>query len=396
VIPNLFGGGQLSRRVSVIVPANRSDRRVRITLHEIAKRANVSIATVSRTINCAPNVDPSLARRVRKVIEEVGYYPNTHARALVSGRSRIFGLMVSDTIGPFLPEIVQTFEKLGFAHNYEIFLSSIARDPRQMELAVRRMIERRVEGVAILSFDEEISLIEAFKNRTLPIVVLDKESREPLLKTVCIDYLHGVRQAVQHLAALGHVRIALIAGPARLRTAVARKIAFQECMKEIGLEIPPQLLVEGDHTLEAGMKALCVLAALPDRPSAVLCSNDMTAIGVIRGAFELGLDVARDLSVVGFDDNQIAQFATPPLTTVQMSHVEVANVAFRVLLDAVGGQCNGSSRKVCAIQSNLVLRCSTNLAPGRLGDSAASKRADKRIAAGRTQQRVGKAVAKWL
>ena len=83
-----------------------------MTLHEIAKRANVSIATVSRTINCAPNVDPSLARRVRKIIEEVGYYPNTHARALVSGRSRIFGLMVSDTIGPFLPEIVQTFEKL--------------------------------------------------------------------------------------------------------------------------------------------------------------------------------------------------------------------------------------------------------------------------------------------
>jgi DNA-binding LacI/PurR family transcriptional regulator len=98
----------------------------------------------------------------------------------------------------------------------------------------------------------------------------------------------------------------------------------------------------------------------------VFCSNDMTAIGVIRGAFELGLDVARDLSVVGFDDNQIAQFATPPLTTVQMSYVEVANVAFRVLLDAVEDQCNGSSRKVYAIQSNLVLRCSTNLAPSRL------------------------------
>jgi len=219
-------------------------------------------------------------------------------------------------------------------------------------------------------------LIEAFRSRTLPIVVLDEESREPLLKTVCIDYLHGVRQAVQHLAALGHVRIALIAGPARLRTAVARKIAFQECMKEIGLEIPPPLLVEGDHTLEAGMKALCVLAALRDRPSAVLCSNDMTAIGVIRGAFELGLNVARDLSVVGFDDNQIAQFATPPLTTVQMSYVEVANVAFRTLLDAVEDQCDGSSREVCAIQSNLVLRCSTNLAPGRLREGAAGKPAD--------------------
>ncbi len=124
--------------------------------------------------------------------------------------------------------------------------------------------------------------------------------------------MHGVRQAVQYLAALGHVRIALITGPASLRTAVARKIAFQKCMKEIGLEIPPQLLVEGDHTLEAGMKALFGLAALPDQPSAVLCSNDMTAIGVMRGASELGLNVPRDLSVVGFDDIQIAQFRLRP------------------------------------------------------------------------------------
>lgn len=347
-----------------------------MTLHEIAKRANVSTATVSRTINCAPNVNPSVARRVRKVIEEAGYYPNTHARALVSRRSRIFGLMVSDAFGPFLPEIVKTFEKLGFEHNYEIFLSSIARDQCQMEVAVRRMIERRVEGLAILSLEKEISLIEIFRGRNLPIVVLDKESPAPLLKTVCIDHVHSVRQAVQHLAALGHERIALIAGPAHLRTAVARKTAFQECMKEIGLEIPPQLLVERDHTLEAGMKAVSVLAALLDPPSAVLCSSDLTAIGVMRGAFELGLNVPRDLSVVGFDDNQIAPFATPPLTTVQISYVEVANVAFRTLLDAVDDQCNGSSREVCAIQSNLVLRCSTNLAPGRLREGAAGKRSD--------------------
>ncbi|MGA8309119.1 MAG: LacI family DNA-binding transcriptional regulator [Terriglobales bacterium] len=352
-----------------------------MTLHEIAKRANVSIATVSRTIHCAPNVDPSLARRVRKVIEEVGYYPNTHARALVSGRSRIFGLMVSDTVGPFFPEIVQTFENLGFEHSYEIFLGSIARDPCRMEVAVRRMIERRVEGLAIMSFEKETSLIEVFRRRNLPIVVLDIESPGPLLKTVCIDYKHGIRQAVQHLAALGHTRIALITGPARLRTAVARRIASQECMKEIGLEIPSQLLVEGDHTLEAGMKALSVLAALPDRPSAVLCSNDMTAIGVMRGAFELGLNVPRDLSVVGFDDIQMAQFGTPPLTTVQVSYVEIANVVFRTLLDSVEVQCDGSSREVCVIQSNLVLRRSTDLAPRRLREGAAGKRADSSLPA---------------
>jgi DNA-binding LacI/PurR family transcriptional regulator len=344
-----------------------------MTLQEIAKRAKVSAATVSRTINSAPSVDPSLARRVRKVIEQVGYFPNTHARALVLGRSRIFGVMVSETVGPFFSEILQTFENLGFEHNYEIFLSSIARDMRAREVAVRRMIERRVEGVVILSFEKETVLTESFRLRNLPIVALDIESPQPLLKTVCIDYKHGIRQAVQHLAALGHVRIALITGPARLRNTVARRIAFQECMEEISLEIPQQLLVEGDHTAEGGMEALFVLAALPHRPSAVLCSNDRTAIGVMRGAFDLGLNVPWDLSVVGFDDNQIAQFATPPLTTVQMSYVEIANVAFKALIDSVEVQCNGSSCEVRAIQSNLVLRHSTALAHGRLKEAVARK-----------------------
>ena len=123
-----------------------------MTLQEIAKRASVSTATVSRTINGAPTVDPILARRVRKVIEQVGYYPNIHARALVSGRSRVFGLMVSETVEPFLPEILETFENLGFEHNYEILLSSIVRDPRRTDAAVRRMIERRGRGVSNLEF----------------------------------------------------------------------------------------------------------------------------------------------------------------------------------------------------------------------------------------------------
>jgi DNA-binding LacI/PurR family transcriptional regulator len=212
--------------------------------------------------------------------------------------------------------------------------------------------------------------------------VLDHEPQGPLLKTVSIDYKHGVREAVQHLAALGHARIALITGPARLKTAAARTIAFQECMKEIDLEIRPDLLVEGDHTLESGMKALSVLAALPERPSAVLCSNDMTAIGVMRRAFELGLNVPRDLSVVGFDDNQLAQFATPPLTAVQMSYVEIANAAFKALLKPSEVRPNESSREIVAIPSNLVLRCSTTLTGRQVSDCSPSNRAARPGCAG--------------
>jgi len=341
-----------------------------MTIQEIARRARVSIATVSRTINRVSSVRPSLARRVHKVIQEVGYYPNTNARALVSGRSRIFGLMVSEITNPFFPQIVQTFEDLGFAHQYEILLCSTAQDPERFEMTSRRMIERRVDGVAILTFGNEEQFIDTFRRRNVPAVVVDLESASPLLRTVRVDYRHGIRQAVQHLAALGHTRIAFISGPAHLKTAMARKMAFTECLKEIGLLTSPRLFVEGDHTMEGGMKAMSTLAVFADRPSAVICSNDMTAIGVMRQAFELGRNVPSELSVVGFDDIHLAQFTTPPLTTVRMSQVEIAKVAFRALLDSVEVQRNGISREAYTLGTDLVIRASTAIAPERIKRTA--------------------------
>src|SRR5262249_24328499 len=127
----------------------RAARNQGINLREIAKRAKVPTATVSRAINRIPSVNPCLARRVWKVVQELGYYPNTQARALVSGHSRIFGLIVSEITNPFFPEVIQAFENVAIQHNYEILLGSTVHDPKRMELAVRRMIERCVDGVAI-------------------------------------------------------------------------------------------------------------------------------------------------------------------------------------------------------------------------------------------------------
>ncbi len=345
-----------------------------MNLREIASRAKVSIATVSRTIHRVPTVRPAIARRVQKVIDEVGYYPNIHARALVSGRSRIFGLVVSEITNPFFPEIAQTFEDLGVEHKYEVLLSSVTSNPGRLEMAARRMIELRVDGVAILTFGREDALIESFRLLKVPAVAIDVEPSEPLLKTLRIDYRHGIRQAVQHLAALGHMGIAFVGGPAHLKTALARRIAFQECMDEIGLRVSPEFLMEGDYTLEAGKKAMAALAAAPVRPSAVICFNDMTAIGVMREAFELSIQIPRDLSVVGFDDTHFAQFTTPPLTTVRMSQAEIARTAFRALLDSVETQRSRTSHEEFTIQTDLVIRGSTAIAPDRLRQGAVPMR----------------------
>src|SRR5437773_7566677 len=217
-------------------------------LREIARRAKVSTATVSRAINHVSTVNPQLAKRVWKVVDELGYFPNTQARGLVSGRSRLLGLVVSEITNPFFPEIVETFEHLAVENNYEILLTSTVHDSKRMELSVRRMIERRVDGVAILTFGMEDSLIEHLHFRKVPLVFVDVGPDLPRVSNISINYKNGIRQAVQHLAALRHTRIAFITGPPHLKSAIARRDAFQESMKEIGLE--PTLISVGDHTVE--------------------------------------------------------------------------------------------------------------------------------------------------
>jgi len=330
-------------------------------IRDIAKRAKVSTATVSRIINRNPTVDPQLAKRVWKVVNETGYYPNTQARALVSGRSRILGLIVSEITNPFFPEIVQNFENLAVANGYEILLTSIVHDSKRMELSVRRMIERRVEGVAVLTFGFEESLIEDLRYRKVPLVFVDVGPHVPGVSNIRIDYLSGIRQAVQHLAALRHRRIVFVTGPLHLKSAMARKAAFEQCMQEIGLEVSPEL-VAGDHTMEGGMRALVTLAGFKDRPTAVLCSNDMTAIGIMREDYDAGIAVPRELSVVGFDDIRLAQFMIPPLTTVQMSQAELARLAFEALVHGMDRSASADRALEFMLKTSLVLRRSTALA----------------------------------
>ena len=332
-------------------------------IREIAKRAKVSTATVSRTINRVPTVDPQLAKRVWKVVDELGYYPNTQARALVSGKTRLFGLIVSEITNPFFPEVVQAFEDIAVQHNYEIMVTSTVHDPKRMEMSVRRMIERRVEGVAVLTFGMEESLLEGLRFRKVPLVFVDVGPSVPNVSNIRIDYQHGIRQAVQHLAALRHERIAFVTGPLTLKSALVRKQAFEEAMREIGLQVPAEMIIEGDHTMEGGMKALIQLAQLRKRPTAILCSNDMTAIGVMREAFDYGLTIPEELSVVGFDDVRLSEFMIPPLTTVRMSQTELSQLAFKALLNDVEREIQLPQGSEYQLSTSLVLRKSTTLAP---------------------------------
>ena len=303
----------------------------KLDIRTVARLANVSIATVSRTINRVSTVNPKMAKRVWEAIEKLDYFPNTQARALVSGRSRLLGLIVSEITNPFFPELIQGFEDIAVEHGYEILISSTNYDPRRMSLCIRRMLERRAEGVAVMTFGVEKPLLEQLAERNVPLVFVDVGPERPGISLLRVDYRHGIQQGVEHLAALGHRDIAFISGPKRLHSAQSRLVAFTKSLEECSLKVDPAWIVEGDHTMEGGMEAMEQLLQSKHRPTAVMCSNDMTAIGVLHKLYRAGLKVPDDLSVIGFDDIHIAQVTIPPLTTIQMSCFELARAAVTAL-----------------------------------------------------------------
>jgi LacI family transcriptional regulator len=160
-----------------------------------------------------------------------------------------------------------------------------------------------------------------------------------------------------------HERIGFVSGPLKLRSAIARRNAFSESMREIGLQVRPDFIVQGDHRLEGGKRALQTLSKLRERPTALLCSNDMTAIGVMREAFELGIAVPQELSVIGFDDTRLADFMIPPLTTIQMSQTELGTLAFNALLKEVKRAAPVASGTEYVLKTHLILRNSTTFPP---------------------------------
>jgi LacI family transcriptional regulator len=346
--------------------SNDRQRRSIVNIHDVAKRARVSIATVSRVVNRIATVDEELAKRVWKAVDEVGYVPNSQARALVSGRSHILGLIVSEITNPFFPELVQEFENLAVAQGYEVMIGSTNYDPTRTASLISRMQQRNVDGVAVMTFGIEEELVQKLVEHEFPLVFVDAGPDRPNIRVLKVNYGEGIREAVQHLAALGHRQIAFISGPLRMRTAITRRDAFRKAMAEVGLTAPAQYFAEGDHTMEGGKAAMESLAALPDLPTAVVCSNDLTAIGVLHALDETTHKIPGDISVVGFDDIHLAQFMLPPLTTIQMSCRDLAEAAVQALRAGIEPGHTKAAQREWPIRTRLVVRRSTDFPRGTL------------------------------
>lgn len=296
-----------------------------VTIREVAQAAGVSTATVSNVLNKTGKVGVETRRTVLGTVKRMGYVPNVHARHLASGDHRTLGIIVSDLENPFFPEVVKGFETRAIELGYDILLTDTNYDPRRTRQAADRMMEHKVRGVAIMTSEISVNLVRQLARRRIAVTFLDLAPIRKNMSHLSIDYFSGVQQIVRHLHSLGHRHIAFVAGIKTLQSSAARLVAYEKCMKDLGLEVGP--ILHGDLRFEGGLAAGRTIVKLSRPPTAVMAINDFTAVGVIRGIVDSGLRVPEDISVTGFDNARLARYYNPTITTVDVHRDTVGQMA---------------------------------------------------------------------
>lgn len=300
----------------------------RASIKDVAAKAGVSIATVSHVLNDTRPIRQQTRQRVVKAIQELGYSQNQTARNLVRGKSTFVGLIISDMRNPFFPDITAAFQQQALTHDMDAVVLNTNYDPERTLNAVHRLTGLQVPGVAVLTSQIDPAVINLLAQRRIAAVYLDLGRVDQAISNIVVEYEHGIEEALNHLTSLGHRRIAYIGGPPHLNSARRRKKAFSEAAARSGCE--PDWTIDGDFTVTGGYAA-CTSILNTYNPSAIVAGNDLTAIGVLHRAFDAGLRVPTDLSVVGFDDILFAGYTQPALTTVAVPRTEIGKVAFEAL-----------------------------------------------------------------
>lgn len=296
-----------------------------VTIRDVAKQTGVSTATVSNVLNNTGKVGRNTRRMVLRSVKRMGYIPDVHARHLASRDRRALGIIISDIENPFFPEVVKGFETRARQLGYDIIMSDTNYDPRRTREAADRMMEHKVRGVAIMTSEINVRLIHQLARRRIAVTFLDLAPVRKYMSNLRIDYASGVRQVVHHLYQQGHRRIAFVAGRPGLKSNRARQEAYEESMKDLGLEPGP--IFEGDLRFEGGLAAGLSVARLPHPPTAVVTVNDLTAVGVVKGLISQGYRVPQDISVTGFDKTRLAEYSNPSITTVDVHRETLGQIA---------------------------------------------------------------------
>jgi LacI family repressor for deo operon, udp, cdd, tsx, nupC, and nupG len=324
------------------------------TIKDVARELGMSIATVSRALSRPQLLRPQTRERVMHVVERLGYRPNLLARGLRQGLAQAI-LFVAPNLSPFFLEIFAGAEEVTRNSQFALLFGNSAGDPEREQHFFEQVASGRADGIILLT--GALPAAYTSGDRQLPplVTVLERVpgATVPVVNT---DHLAGATEAVRHLIALGHRRIAHITGLRRVPSALRRLEGYRTALAAAGLAAPTELIHTGDFSIGSGAAGMQHLMGLAQPPTAVLCGNDEMAYGAIRAAHKLGLSVPEDVSIVGFDDQNLAEFYNPPLTTVNIPRQELGRRAAQELLEQLAGR--EVAREVM-LPTRLVIREST-------------------------------------
>ncbi len=327
-----------------------------MNLADVAKHSGVSIATVSRVVNNSGVVKPATRARVLKAIRALKYHPNLHARTLAEGKSRTLGMIVSNLENPFFLDIFRALESDARRLGYEVFVANTDYRPRQLVSSVHMMMGRRLAGLAVMVSEMEPSLIQELTESNLRVIFCDLGVPSRHTSNIRVHYQKGIQKTVEYLHALGHRRMAFVGHHTTLESLHDRKKAFLETMKRYAGEVEFATAADLDSPA-GGEQATRQLLASGFRPTAVICINDFMAIGVMKALRGQGFAVPQDVSVTGYDNISLAEFTSPPLTTVNIPRDRIGHLVFEVLVPE--GEDSDQWGREYLIDPELVVREST-------------------------------------
>lgn len=308
-----------------------------VTRNTVAQHAGVSTAVVSYVLNNGPRpVAPETRERVLRAIAEVGYRPNSVARALRSKRTMTLGLLVPDSSNPYFAELAKALEDAAFGKGYALLMANSSNDPERELSQLRALVARQVDGLLVVRTGATASLHAEVPVETA-LVLLDRAIDRDLFPSVTADNYGGARAGVEHLAAHGHERIACVSGPADVAAARDRERGWAAAMADAGLKAEPALVVRSAFSREGGYESARKLLGSRRPPTALFASSDLQAVGVLRACHEAGVRVPEDLAVVSFDGTHESEFTCPPLTVVQQSVATLAQLAMDLVLAPADG-----------------------------------------------------------
>jgi len=329
-----------------------------VTIRDVARKARVSVATVSRVLTGKQPVREPTRKRIEATIERLGYAPHGTARSLITRRTNTIGVLLPDIYGEFFSELIRGIDATMRRHGYHVLVSGSHGD-RGETGAMLRAMRGRVDGLIVLSPESGSHILPRHFGESMPVVLLNSAvDGRRAFDLINIENYDGAFAMVRHLADLGHRRIAFIKGPDANRDASERLRGYRDAAAAISADRSPDLVQPGDFREETGYRAGQRLLALTRRPTAIFASNDAMAVGCLCALQEAGVRVPADIALAGFDDIPIARFTAPPLTSVRVSIAELGRAAAERVLHGVRSH-NRQKHLHMTLPTELVIRDST-------------------------------------